>query len=50
MPNYILRKIDPDLWASVKARAAAEGRPLRFVILALLKAYAEQGLALISRT
>ncbi len=43
MPSYILRKIDPDLWASVKARAAEEGRPLRFVILALLKAYVLKG-------
>ncbi len=47
MPSYILRKIDPDLWASVKARAAAEGRPLRFIILALLKAYALKGFSLI---
>lgn len=42
---YMLR-LKPDdepLWARVKTRAAEEGRPLRFVILALLKAYAERG-------
>jgi hypothetical protein len=43
MSAYILRNIDPTLWESVKAQAAKEGRPLRFVILALLKAYAARG-------
>ena len=40
MPAYILRSIDPALWESVKARATAEGRPLRFIILSLLQLYA----------
>lgn len=40
MSAYILRSIDPELWNSVKARATAEGRPLRFVILSLLQLYA----------
>jgi hypothetical protein len=44
MPSYILRDIDPELWEQFKARAAKEGRPLRFVILELVKAYAERGL------
>lgn len=42
MPNYILRNIDPDLWAKVKARAASEGRPLRWLILKLLELYASR--------
>jgi hypothetical protein len=40
MSSYILRDPDPDLWNRVKERAAREGRPLRFVILSLLKLYA----------
>jgi hypothetical protein len=43
MSAYILRNIDPTLWESVKAQAAKEGRPLRFVILALLAAYVRRG-------
>lgn len=40
MPSYILRNIDPDLWARVKARSETEGIPLRAVILKLLESYA----------
>lgn len=40
MPNYILRNIDPRLWERVKARADAEGHPLRWVLLRLLTKYA----------
>ena len=36
---YILRNIDPDLWARVKARAQQDGMPLRAVILKLLALY-----------
>lgn len=43
VPNYFLRDIDPELWRKVKARAAFDGRPIRFVILELLKVYAEHG-------
>lgn len=41
MPSYILRTIDPDLWARVKSRSEAEGIPLRAIILKLLALYAE---------
>lgn len=41
MPSYILRTIDPDLWARVKARSEAEGIPLRAIILKLLELYAD---------
>lgn len=39
MSSYILRAIDPDLWARVKARSQQEGVPLRAVILKLLELY-----------
>lgn len=39
MPAYILRTIDPALWATVKARAAEDGMPLRAIILKLLALY-----------
>lgn len=39
MAAYILRNIDPDLWARVKARSWAEGVPLRAIILKLLELY-----------
>lgn len=39
---YILRNIDDKLWARVKARAQADGLPLRGLILALLRAYADR--------
>lgn len=39
MPAYILRRIDPDLWARVKARSKADGIPLRAIILKLLALY-----------
>lgn len=41
MPTYILRGVDPELWRQVKSRAVLEGRTLREVITALLRAYAE---------
>jgi hypothetical protein len=40
MASYILRTIDPDLWARVKARSEAEGIPLRAIILKCLAMYA----------
>jgi hypothetical protein len=46
MPSYILRTIDPDLWARVKARSEAEGIPLRAIILKLLALYAEGALVI----
>ena len=44
MPSFILRNIDPELWVGVKAQAAKEGRPLRWLILRLLALYARVGL------
>lgn len=41
--KYALRGIDPDLWRRVKVRAANEGRTIRFVILQLLRVYAQHG-------
>lgn len=43
MKNYLLRDLDEDLWRQVRARAAGEGRSVRFVLMALLKAYANHG-------
>lgn len=43
MPSFLLRAIDPHLWATVKAKAKAEGRTLRAVLLRLLTAYAKGG-------
>lgn len=37
--TYLLRGIDPALWARVKAKATAEGHSLRWVLLLLLRAY-----------
>ncbi|HAM57564.1 MAG TPA: hypothetical protein DCQ64_19985 [Candidatus Rokubacteria bacterium] len=44
MKNYIIRDMDPGLWVRVKTRAAADDRPLRSIILALLEWYAAHGL------
>lgn len=41
MSSYILRTIDPDLWARVKTRSESESLPLRAIILALLEMYAD---------
>lgn len=46
MPSYILRTIDPDLWARVKTRSEAEGIPLRAIILKLLALYADGKVAI----
>lgn len=40
MPSYILRTIDPDLWARVKVRSVSDGIPLRAIILKMLEMYA----------
>jgi hypothetical protein len=39
MTSFILRKIDPDFWARVRAKAEAEGTTVRAVILRLLAAW-----------
>lgn len=41
MPSYILRNIDPDLWARFKARSEEEQIPMRVLILKLIEAYAD---------
>lgn len=43
VPDYILRNIEPKLWKQFKQRAASEGRPLRWVILELIKHYVKHG-------
>jgi hypothetical protein len=40
MPSYILRNIDPDLWARFKARSEREGIPMRALLLLLVAGYA----------
>lgn len=42
MASYILRNIDPALWALVKAKAEKEGHPLRWLFLNFLRHYVEQ--------
>jgi hypothetical protein len=44
MSNYILRNADPELWAAFRARAAAEGHSLRWLLLELVRRYLEYGL------
>lgn len=44
MVNYLLRDIDPALWAKVKARAIKDGHTLRVVLLRLLASYVKDGL------
>ena len=39
MSSYILRKIDPDLWRQVKAKAAFEGVTIKTLIERLLIAW-----------
>jgi len=41
MPSYILRTIPDELWTRVKAQATGDNLPLRYVMLGLLKAYAD---------
>lgn len=41
--DYALRGVDRELWNRVKAQAAKEGRPIRFVLIEFLKVYADHG-------
>ena len=41
MPDYLLRTIDPKLWARVKARSKGEGISLRAIIMKLMALYAD---------
>lgn len=44
MKSYLLRGVPDGLWTQVKARAVAEGRVIRLVILRLLERYVARGL------
>jgi plasmid stability protein len=44
MSNYILRNVDPEVWAAFRARAATEGHSLRWLILELVRRYVQKGL------
>lgn len=44
MANYILRNVEPELWASFKQRAASEGRALRWLLLEMIVYYVKRGL------
>lgn len=49
MSSYIIRGIDPEIWEPFKARAAQEGRGLKYVILRLIVLYTKLGLAAIEK-
>ncbi len=42
MATYILRKFDDALWQKFKARAQGEGRGLRWIVLELIRMYADR--------
>lgn len=44
MANYILRQVDDKLWKQFRKRAQADGHALKWVILELIKYYAQHGL------
>ena len=44
MASFILRNPEPELWQAFKARAASEGRSLRWVIMELIRRYVRDGL------
>jgi hypothetical protein len=48
MPAYILRDIDPHLWARVKARSEAEDIPLKAIILKMLALYADGEITIVA--
>jgi hypothetical protein len=41
---YIIRNTSTELWQAFKARAAREGRSLRFILESLIRRYVEKGL------
>ena len=43
MPHYIFRNVPDDLWAKAKQRAKRDGRPMRQVLLDLLRYYVAYG-------
>ena len=44
MANYILRQVDDQLWQRFRARAAADGHALKWVLLELIRYYTVHGL------
>ena len=50
MSDYPLRNVPPDLWASVKSRAARDQRSIRSVVIDLLRYYTQHGLPSFQRT
>lgn len=46
MPSYILRNMDPELWARFKARSEQDGIPMRALILKLVELYADGKIAI----
>lgn len=44
MADYILRKVDVELWRRFRERAVSEGHTLRWVLLALIDFYIRRGL------
>ena len=41
--SYILRDIPPDLWRTIKVKAAEQGRSIRDILLELLETFATKG-------
>jgi len=44
MADFILRKVDDDLWKRFRERATSEGRTLRWIVLQLIAHYVRSGL------
>lgn len=44
LPDYVLRDIPVDAWKRFKARAAAEGHTIRWVLLQFVQFYVDRGL------
>lgn len=44
MTTYLLRRIPDDIWRQAKERAAHDCRPLRHILIDLLRYYIEHGL------
>lgn len=41
--NYLLREVPGDLWKRVRAKAAREGRSVRFILIEFLRAWVKEG-------
>ena len=39
--TYLLERIPSDIWKAARARAAKDGHPMRWILLQLVKDYAE---------